>query len=304
MMRQDLWKYKDVVEPYVNEASGGLSCFSFIQIFAWQDFFRFEFKVINDHLCVFAANEMGSFLYWPPLGRSPLDLGTVDECFRWMERTNGNGGVTRIENIGQHHLDVFPEEQYHRQKKGYDYCYYREDITKMRGNAYKSKRSQCNQLFRQGHVDYHPFQDDMLEECCALYKSWSEDRRANSSDDIYISMLEENATVHRLVLQHYQRLNLTGRVVTVDGAVKAYTFGYPINAHVFCVLFEVADLSVKGLPSYIFREFCRDEAVRSYAFINTMDDFGMNTITETKLSFRPSVLLPMYTVTKKEKVGL
>ena len=65
------------------------------------------------------------------------------------------------------------------------------------------------------------------------------------------------------------------------------------------ILFEIADLNIKGLPVFIFREFCKDKEIQGYSFINCMDDFGLDNIRATKLSFRPFKVLPTYAVSRK-----
>jgi uncharacterized protein len=97
-------------------------------------------------------------------------------------------------------------------------------------------------------------------------------------------------------LENFKELGLEGRVVFVKDKVKAYTFGYPVNSEVFCVYLETTDLSINGLAVHIFREFCNDAQVRKFKFINAMDDFCLKNIERTKLSFRPSVMLPSYAV--------
>lgn len=142
----------------------------------------------------------------------------------------------------------------------------------------------------------------MRADCAALYQDWAQGRRpVYAGNAVALQMLEENAGVHQLALRHYQDLGLTGRVVTIDGKVRAYTFGYPLNAEIFCVLFEIADLSFSGLGVFIFREFCRDAALTPYKFINVMDDFELGNIERAKNSFRPAVLLPSYVITRKEE---
>ena len=141
----------------------------------------------------------------------------------------------------------------------------------------------------------------MREDCAALYREWARGRRMVYADNAAaLQMLEENAGVHQLALRHYRELGLTGRVVTVDGKISAYTFGYPLNENIFCVLFEIADLACNGLGVFIFREFCRDAALAPYKFINVMDDFELENIQRTKDSYHPVVLLPSYTVTRKQ----
>jgi hypothetical protein len=113
-------------------------------------------------------------------------------------------------------------------------------------------------------------------------------------------MLSENRRVHELAMRNALWLDLVGRVVLVDGEIKAYTLGYWIQDEVFCVLLEVSDLECKGLPVFIFHEFCADEDLANARFINTMDDFEMTHVQQTKALFRPVIQLPAYTVTFAE----
>lgn len=297
-MPEQLLSQKPVIERYLHQASGSLSAFSFTNIFAWQDFFEFDLKVLHGHLCVFAKNSAGCFLYLPPLGRGDASLA-VDACFDIMEGINGESGVTRVENVGIDLLPLFSTEKFAHYKKGYEYCYYRDDIAALRGNAYKSKRSSFNRFAGRYRYDYLPYEEGMLAECMALYEDWAHERERTYPEDIYGHMLRENRKVHETVLRYFRPLGLTGRVVRVDGKIRAYSFGFAVNPEMFCVLFEIADLDAKGLAVYLFREFCRDASLRPYKFINVMDDFGLDNIRQTKMSFRPSVLLPMYTITKR-----
>jgi len=297
-MEEALLSQKPVVERCLLKVPATLSAFSFTNIFAWKDFFQFDFKIIHDCLCIFAKNEAGCFMYLPPLGEN-VSSAVVDECFEEMESVNGRGGVTRIENVPAQQLCLFPPDQYVCGKRGDEYCYRREDIADFKGKAYKSKRSSYNGFVAHCPHDYLPYTPDMLQACLGLYEEWAEQRKDAQADEIYRHMIDENRKVHECVLRRSCELGLTGRVVKVDGKIKAYTFGFGLNPETFCILFEIADLSVKGLATYIFREFCRDPDVETYSFINAMDDFGMENIRQTKMSFVPCALLPVYTVTKK-----
>jgi hypothetical protein len=99
-------------------------------------------------------------------------------------------------------------------------------------------------------------------------------------------------------LVHYRRLGLTGRVVCVDRTVRAYTFGYRLRGSVFCVLFEIADRTINGLSQYIFREFCREAAAEGCAFINTLDDSGLEGLRRSKHAYRPCRLVSNYVATE------
>lgn len=298
-MTTALLERKELVQRYLREVPGQLSSFSFINIFTWQDFFQFEFETIDGNLCVFARHEAGTFLYLPPLGKN-VSPATIAKCFERMDKVNRNKGVSRVENVHAQQLPLFPAGEFSHYNKGYEYCYYRKDLANLTGNAYKSKRSSYNHFAKNYQFKYLPYEDSMREECAALYRDWADSRRPVYADNaVSLQMLEENAGVHRLALRHYKELGLTGRVVVIDGKVKAYTFGYPLNEQTFCVLFEIADLACNGLGVFIFREFCRDAALAPYKFINVMDDFELKNIQRTKDSYHPVILLPSYTVTRK-----
>ncbi len=292
---------KDLVKQYLSVGKYDLSAFSFVSIFAWKDFFDFDLRLIDNNLCVFARHEAGSFLYLPPLGKD-VSPQTIDACFALMRETNGENGVSRIENVGEDQLAMFPGPRFAHYRKAREYCYRREAVAGLKGSSYKSKRSSCNQFRKNYSYQYLPYEASMREACLELYDRWAEGRRqTHNHQDIYRYMLEDNRKVHALVLEYHKELDLVGRVVSVDGRIKAYSFGYALNDEVFCVLFEIADLSLKGLSTVIFREFCADKDVEKYPFINAMDDFEAAGLRQAKMSFRPAVLLDVYVITQRSR---
>ena len=295
-----LLKQKEFIESYLKESSCELSVLSFVNIFAWQDFFKFDFQLIDRNLCIFAHNELGCFQYLPPLGKN-VSLQTIEQCFSTMESINKGNGLTRIENISAKKLDLFSSDQYSLYKKSEEYVYFKDDIVHLKGNRYKSKRSSYNQFQREYTFQYCPYEKGMKDSCLALYEDWVQNRSHATADSVYLQMLQENRQVHELILEYHKELGLIGRVVMMDDRVEAYTFGYELNSKVFCVLFEITSLEMSGSAVYLFREFCRDPICQRYSFINAMDDFGMENIRRTKMSFYPRILLPCYVAKQKEQ---
>jgi len=290
---EELLTKKSLVEKYLAESRQCLSAFSFVNIFSWQNFFTFEFKEIDGNLCIFARNESGMFLYLPPLGKE-ISPQAVEDAFAYMAEYNQGSGVTRVENAGLNQLAFFDKAHYDYIPKAYEYCYAKNEVASLQGNRYKSQRSAYNQCVKRYFSQYVPFELGMLEDCGKLYQKWAEERKCKNDEDIYTHMLEENARVHRLVTRYYQELNLVGRVVIINDEIKAYTFGFALNEEMFCVLFEITDLAVRGLSAYIFREFCSDDVLSKYSWINVMDDFGLDNVKKTKASYYPSALVPSY----------
>ena len=296
-MSNPLLSQKETFDRYIKLEEPLLSSWAFVNVFGWQDFFRFEFKEIQKRLCVFAHYELGCFLYLPPLG-GPLTQEILETVFEYMDGCNKNKSVSRIENIDAGQVSFFDESQYKIVLKAKEYVYRKDNLLGLKGNAFKSKRSELNQFCKNYAAKFLPYEDSMLTECLALYENWAGEKRKKSDDKIYLCMLEDNRRVHERTMRQHQGLGLVGRVVLIDGRVEGYTFGFALNAKTFCVLFEVVNLKRKGLANFIFHEFCCDAALAPYSLINVMDDFGLENISRVKMSYRPSELVPTYTVSQ------
>lgn len=273
-----------------------LSSYHFSAVFGWQDFFEFEYDVINERLCLFAYQSADCFLYLPPLG-GEIENPTIDECFKRMQGSR----IARIENISANQLNNFDLRKYNSYLKAHEYIYRREDLELLSGEKYKSKRHDINVFIsRYPKAVFRPYVPADYQGCVDLYRRWSDNRRQLGADDVYLGMLDENAHVHALLIKHAKELWLFGRVVEIDGRIVAYTFGYILNPETWCVLLEITDLKYAGLSAYIFNCFCKDETVKKFEFINTMDDCGLPNVAKAKESYHPIKKLPIYSITKRD----
>jgi hypothetical protein len=143
--KTDLLDYKQQVDQYIRIKEHSLSAFSFVNVFSWKDFFRFRIKLINGQLCIFASDELTSFLYLPPLGKEVCQ-DTIDACFDQLDEFNVNREISRIENVTVNQLQYFPRDRFKIYKKGHEYLYFKKDLINLKGNAYKSKRASYNQF--------------------------------------------------------------------------------------------------------------------------------------------------------------
>lgn len=285
-----------------------LSTWSFPPHYIWKDLFTFSWTDIDGWLCLFAEYSDGIFMPLPPVGPwsdigsssgSPLK-NVLSQVMAYMEIRNRGSHVTRIENIPAALKEEIQEWGYTLTPKDSDYLYRTADLIQLKGNPYKSQRAACNRFARAHRIRIAPYQSTDREECFALFHRWVHQKenipisRLGHNEDVARLMLHDAANAHRVTLQEHRELGLTGRIVWVDGAVKAYTFGFPRSLEVFCVLLEVADRSFYGLAQYLFREFCRE--FQAYPLINTMDDSGLPALAKTKLAYHPYQLVPNYIV--------
>lgn len=288
----------DVIRIFKNHRQA-LSSYSYAVLLLWQDFFRFEFKMMADCLCVFAHHELGVFQYLPPLGKN-ISTDCLVQCFQYMEALNGAGGITRIENVLPDHLSLFDSDIFDCYKKADEIVYDKNNIVELKGNAYKSQRGAYNHCINHNDVHIQAFDVTLMSDCLELYQRWAQSRAAKNTDDIYCQMLADNFIVHKRLMAHYKEYGLVGRVVYIAQKICAYTFGVELTDDVFCVYCEIADLNIQGLPTYIFREFMKDVCWRDKTKVNVMDSFAAEGVKQTKKAYHPCAQLSSYVVSKRK----
>jgi uncharacterized protein len=270
-----------------------LAVCAFENVYIWKGLFDIRWTVIGESLCVFFKDKIGTFLYLPPQGPRP-DPSVVVEAFRIMDRQNRNPGISRIQNVEEEDLVFYKNQGYACRYASCDYVCRTSDLVRLQGNRFKSKRASVNYFIKHYPFEYAVFYPRYKNACLALYRLWMRQREDAYPDPFYRGMLKDSLNAFGVLLGQYSRLGCLGRLVKINGAVKAATFGYALNQDIFCVLYEITDLSVKGLSQFVFRAFCGE--LEKYRFVNVMDDSGLANLKKVKLSYHPAQLVHAYTV--------
>ncbi|MFA4853748.1 MAG: phosphatidylglycerol lysyltransferase domain-containing protein [Candidatus Omnitrophota bacterium] len=288
-------KDQKLFNRYLAQGRHELAAFSFPDIYIWKALFDIQWVLIQNSLCVFFRDKIGCFMYLPVLGKEPNPL-IIKQAFEIMDGINKNKDISRIENVRQQDLGYYRALGYLAQDKYPDYLCVCRDLALLRGNKFKSQRASYNYFIKHYDFDSRALLPADAADCLGLFSSWAQARKGQGGDDIYCGMLEDNRKVIKVALANYRQLGFEGIVVKVNKQIKGFTFGYRLSYDTFCVLYEITDLSVKGLAQFIFRRFC--EGLKSYKYINIMDDSGLENLRKTKLSYHPERLIPAYIVTR------
>jgi hypothetical protein len=283
---------------YLAFSTHELSAYSFANIYIWKALYNIEWVVIKHSLCIFFRDQMGCFMYLAPLAGQPQSE-IIPQAFAIMDKINENKNISRIENIPRKDLVYYRSLGYRCIEKYPDYLCLRSDIALFKGNKFKSQRAACNYF-----IKHYDFEVNVLKladqpDCLNLFSFWIKERKAQCNDTVYCGMLEDNLRVIQEAFTNYKQLNLEGIVVRVDKKIKAFSFGYRLNNNIFCILYEITDLAIKGLAPFIFRQFSQN--LKGYQHINIMDDSGLENLRKTKLAYKPAHLIPAYIVTRDER---
>jgi hypothetical protein len=209
-----------------------------------------------------------------------------------MDSFNKNKEISRLENIEEPELSFYEQLGYECGFKSYDYICLREDLVSLRGDRFKSKRASLNYFTKHYNFTYLPFSLGDAQACMSLYNLWRKQRSRSCQDRLYQGMLQDGLRCLEVLLRDFKSLGLVGRVVKVNGKIKAFSFGYKLNERTFCVLYEITDLDIKGLAQFIFQRFSSE--LESFKYINIMDDSGLENLKRVKNSYKPVRLAGAY----------
>jgi len=297
-MKQKILKISDKkdIDKYLSYAKHNLSVYNFANIYIWNKLYKITWSIIDDNLCIFFKDKFGCFLYLPPLGKKPSRLAVI-RAFEEMNKVNTNQEISRVENIEQGELNFFLGLGLESQPKSGEYVCDRRELAELKGNKFKSKRASYNYFVKNYQYEITPYRPKDKKTCLNLFNLWSAQRRLQENDKIYTGMIEDSKKCLEVLLNNYALLGILGNVVIVDKKVKAFTFGYSLNADTFCVLYEITDLRVKGIAQFIFREFSK--ILKNYRLINIMDDSCLENLKQVKRSYHPVKLIPAYIAREK-----
>ena len=292
-------KDKPIFDAYADRTCTRLSNYAFAPIYVWREHFQFYWTLLTDYLCIFAKQGDDYFMPILPMPYKIENrdyLSVIREVSRFMLASNRNPHIARIENVPEEMLTFFEKNGFRATLKETEYLYETEALVGLRGDRYKQQRHAYNAFvtkYRSAKLCRYTPADQNA--CPALYDRWCEMRLEKFDDPIYNAMLNDSRSAHRIGVSHADELGLIGRAVYIDGEIRGYTFGYPLNVETFCVLFEITDLGIKGLAQFIYREFCK-ELMGSYKWINAMDDSGLENLKRVKRSYHPCELIRSYNV--------
>jgi hypothetical protein len=175
------------------------------------------------------------------------------------------------------------------QRNSFDYVYRSDDLIRLAGKKYQSKRNFISRFKKNNDWRYEPVTSANLPECVAMNDAWCRLYGCNDNQ----SLKAETCAVHRALL-HFADEQLEGGLLRVDGEVVAYTVGEPLNSDTFIVHIEKAfSERFPGAYQVINHEFLQQQAAR-FPYVNREDDAGDAGLRKAKLSYHPAFLLEKY----------
>jgi ribosomal protein S18 acetylase RimI-like enzyme len=327
------------ITPFFSSLAEPLSDFTFSQLYSWRNSLRILWTTLHGHLCVFANGSGDLTLLMPPIGDTNTDRA-LKAAFEMMDDYNVAHGVperSRVEYASEELLARIDRTGLTLQPMGADYVYDIHRMIDLQGGDLASKRQAKNRFLRNYRHIVEPYEPAKhLDECLRLLDTWKIHQDANHLEEANTNAIkrQKESIATELTLRCANELGMKGIVVRVESAmpdvqnaidsaqnatggptntgagdtsspdqwpIRAFTFGELLGRDQSSITIEKTDLEVKGLAQFIFSDFCRTHWAER-PLVNVGDDWGLETLAWTKMSYRPVKLLQKYALRKAAAV--
>lgn len=255
---------------------------NFTNLFLWSFSENIQYAIEGDIVYIKGVYE-GDEYYFSPVSKN----GSKDEVISAVKRIKEYGG--KIVFIPESYEDFLKEKFILvEERDSFDYIYLQEDLAELKGRKFSSKKNKINKFKKMYNFTYEKISKENIEDIRAFQRRWTENRK---EDTIIIS---ETLGIEEL-LNNYERLELRGGIIKVDGKIVAYAIGEKLTENMGVIHIEKGILDYQG--SYqIINMYVAKEEFSDVEFINREDDFGSIGLREAKLSYQPIKFLKKYSI--------
>ena len=173
-----------------------------------------------------------------------------------------------------------------------DYIYLAEKLATYSGKKLHAKRNHCNRFEAEHEWEFVPLTRERIPQCLVMLDEWNEENAERLEKSI---RFERNALNRAFAA--FEPLGLEGGVLLSGGRVLGFTVGQMTSPDTFVVHFEKAYSGIQGAYPMVCREFAKMAMERhpGLKYINREDDMGLESLRQSKLSYRPEFLLKKFT---------
>lgn len=282
---------KPLVDTALAQAAPWQSELTFTNLYIWRHSYGIRLAQLGGALCLFALtpDPEDAFMF-PPLGeadvrcvRACLDaLGESAYAPRLARATAGD-----IERLGLSASQFDIELD----RGNFDYVYRGEDLVKLPGTRYHSKRNHIVQFeARYPFFEYKPLTPQLVGRCLELQDMWCDEKHC----DMVGTLRAEHLAVKQ-VLENLEPLGVTGGVIEVEGRIEAFSLGELLNADTVVIHIEKANGNIHGLYQVINQQFVAHEWAQC-TYVNREQDLGVEGLRQAKLSYYPDHMVEKFVV--------
>lgn len=278
---------RSTIQPFFDKSIYQNCDFSFSNIFSWRHYYNTTFAIYEGFLFFRFQPRDGKPGYLFPLGE-----GSLQEAFEILmedarQRNNSFYVYGITEKMFKSVESIFPNKfKYNKNRDWYEYIYLSEDLIHLVGKKFQAKRNHINKFKRTYQWEYLPITREIIPDCLALYDRWCKE---NGGCDSKETLVEECIATQQ-AFENFEKLELKGGALRINGEILAYSYGQPLGDDTFGVHAEKCLYEIDGGFAMMNQQFAEHNC-SEYTYINREEDLGKDSLRQAKMSYQPTILL-------------
>lgn len=276
----ELDRQKDYINLY-RQCIEKASDYSFANIWAWADKYRFEWAWDND--LVWLRYRYGPlYLYGAPIGNWRRD--------NWKELLTANLEphfiMTRVpESLSLIIKEQFPQIKLENQREHWEYIYNINDLIELTGQDYATKRKLANTFARKYPYQFRALEPEDIPAIKQFMQEWLE-QQGQRPDVNVDDLLLENQSLNRVLEAWPHLTKLFSGSLWIEERLAAFTFGEKLDEQTVAIHFEKASLDYIGIYQAINR-LTLASLPAGFSYVNREQDLGLSGLRKAKTEYRP-----------------
>lgn len=265
--------------------------YNFTNLFIWDGIYKSQIGRFKDFMILRAGTEGNRHYLYPPGRGNRREV--LDEMIRDASLDESPFSLIGLTRETKAELEkIYPHSfKFELERDSYDYIYDVNKLSTLSGKKLQPKRNHLNYFVGNYNWSYEEFTANKVDEVKEFSHEWCKKFDCNKLE----TLSWETCAVEKC-LGNFDKLNVKGGILRVDGQIVAYTVGEVLNSDTVVVHIEKAFTDFRGAYPMINREFVKRNAL-DYKYVNREDDIGDEGLRKAKESYYPAILLEKFKAT-------
>lgn len=285
---------KELLDSFFKARYYENSHYNFTTVYIWREPFHMQWAIEDDVLYM-TAQWQGKTMLLNPFGPEEKMEEAVQKQAAWVQAEGVPFYAYGIEGRMLRYYEALPglNLKSRANQDEADYVYNTQDLIKLAGRKYHSKKNHLNAFWRQyPEAEYLPITEDIVPVCKLNMNGWYKELQQQTPDDPYIATERESVME---ILSDLDYFKLKGAAIRIGKRIVAFTLGEQLNKDTVVVHIEKGAPDIRGAYTVINQAFLEHEWA-DFPFVNRQEDMGLEGLRTAKESYRPVRMVQKYIV--------
>ncbi len=272
----------NVFNRFFKEYPPEISEFTFTNLYAWRETYKFKAAISGGMLIVCSESEKQKRFFYP--------VGAGDIKPVMEDILKGTGGIfmripeavkVLFENDARFKVDLDMDNS--------DYLYKTADLAALAGRKYDGKRNLIKNFKSEYEYEYLALKAENAAECLEFEEEWCTIKDCDS-----VESLDNERRAIKEMIRNCSSFGVLAGAIKVEGKISAVAIGERLNPNTLVLHILKANPNIEGLYQVMNNEFIVRQGA-DFEYVNLEQDLGVEGLRKSKLSYHPVKMIKKYT---------